>query len=102
MERHMTATDARVNFGDVLRGVSERGETVIVERGGTPQAVVISIAEYRRLTRDPVAPPDVETMLKDLHDLIRREGNQPLIPLPEDVIHEGREKRDAQIQDSLR
>ncbi len=101
MERHVTATDARVNFGDVLRGVSERGEVVIVERGGTPQAVVISVTEYHRLKRGS-AGPDVPTTLRELHELIRIEGNQPLIPPPEDVIRQGRQDRDAQIQDSLR
>jgi len=75
MERRVSVTDARVNFGDVPRGVSERGEVVIVERRGTPQAVVISVTEYRRLKRDSAAEPDVTTMLKELHELIRSEGN---------------------------
>ncbi len=81
MAGHLTATDARVNFGDVLRGVSERRETVVVERGRTPLTVVISIAEYQRLTRDARVVPDVVTMLKDLHELIWRVGNQLLFPL---------------------
>ena len=102
MARHLAATDARVNFGDVLRGVSERRETVVVERGRTPLTVVISIAEYQRLTRDARVVPDVVTMLKDLHELIRREGNQLLFLPPEEVIRQGREVRHAQNWESLR
>jgi prevent-host-death family protein len=34
MGRTMSATDARVHFGEVMRHVVERGESVIVERGG--------------------------------------------------------------------
>jgi prevent-host-death family protein len=49
MESVLNATDARVHFGDLLRRVTEQGETVVVERGGVPQVVVIALAEYRRM-----------------------------------------------------
>ncbi len=102
MERRMTATEARVRFGEVLRDVSERGTTVVVERGGKVQAVVMSIEEYRRLKAGGEQRPKWEVMLEELHEQIRREGNQPLDPPPEEVIRQGREERDAQIRDSLR
>lgn len=51
MTRVMSATDARVHFGEVLRRVSEDGEVIRVERSGKPLAVVISIAEYEDLER---------------------------------------------------
>jgi prevent-host-death family protein len=45
----MSATEARVHFGEVLRRVTEDQEVVIVERGGTPSAAVIPIRELERL-----------------------------------------------------
>lgn len=48
MSNVMSATQARVHFGEVLRRV-ENNEVITVERGGEPKAVVISIAEYQRL-----------------------------------------------------
>ena len=47
--KRMSATEARVHFGDVLRRVTENHEIVIVERGGTPRAAVIPIQELKRL-----------------------------------------------------
>ncbi len=101
MERRVTATEARVRFGEVLKDVTERGRTVVVERAGMPQVVVLSIGEYRRLKAGDNARPAWRVMLDELHEQIRREGNQPLIPPPEDVIRQGREERDEQINDSL-
>jgi prevent-host-death family protein len=102
MERHMSATAARVHFGEVLRDVTERGATVVVERGGKPQAVVLSLEEYRRLKSDSVEKPRWKVLLEVAHEQIQKEGNLPLTPAPEDLIREERERRSEQILDSLR
>ena len=39
MTKTVSATEARVHFGELLRGVTERGDTYLVERSGTPLAV---------------------------------------------------------------
>ena len=49
MVRTMTATEARVHFGELLETV-KRGERVIVKRSGRPVAVFVPPEEYRRLT----------------------------------------------------
>lgn len=54
MERTMTATEARVHFGELLRAVAKRGETVIVEHHGKPTVAFVSVAEYERLTGAPL------------------------------------------------
>lgn len=43
----MSATEARAHFDVVLRCV-ENNETVTVERGGRPKAVILSIDEYEK------------------------------------------------------
>ena len=49
MESRMSATEARRHFGELLRRVIEDQTPVIVERGGKPQVVFVSLAEYERL-----------------------------------------------------
>ncbi len=49
MESRMSATEARRHFGELLRRVIEDETPVIVERGGKPQVVFVSLAEYERL-----------------------------------------------------
>ena len=47
--RRISATEARVHFGEVLRGVAEECATYYVERSGTPVAVVVPVGEYEAL-----------------------------------------------------
>jgi prevent-host-death family protein len=49
MERVIGAAEARVHFGELMRQVTEKEQTVVVERDGTPQVVVLSVAAYERL-----------------------------------------------------
>jgi len=49
--RTVTATEARVHFGEMLRIVREQGGPVIVERAGEPEAALISIDDLRELQR---------------------------------------------------
>ncbi len=48
MEQTMTATHARIHFGQVLPKVAKGGHRIIVERAGRPQALIISIPEYQQ------------------------------------------------------
>ena len=98
MERIMAATEARVHFGELMRQVVEKGQTVIVERDGMPQVVVLSVGEYERL-RAAAKPDDWEEALhravavaERIH--ARRQG-KPLPP-PEEIIRAVREERDAE------
>jgi len=49
MPKTMTATQARTQFGDVMRQIVENGEPIIVERAGKPQVAIISLADFERL-----------------------------------------------------
>jgi len=99
MRRVVSATEARVRFGELMRRVVESQEPVIVERGGRPYVVVLSIEEYNRLR---AAQPKVtwrdtlEQMLQLGARIKARRGGQPLTP-PEEVIRELREERNAQL-----
>jgi prevent-host-death family protein len=100
MEKVVSATEARVHFGELMRRVVERDESVIVERGGKPEVVVLSITEYERLRHRQ--SDDWRAQLDAVHALIRHErGDEPLPP-PEEIIRAMREERDEQLLNNLR
>jgi prevent-host-death family protein len=45
----VSALHARSNFGELLRRVSEERKSLVIEKRGTPQAVLLSIRDYVRL-----------------------------------------------------
>jgi prevent-host-death family protein len=49
MKGIVSATEARVRFGELLQRVSGDGEPVVVERGGRPMVVVLSVDAYARM-----------------------------------------------------
>ena len=50
----VTALNARANFGKLLRRVEE-GRSLVIERRGSPRAVLLSIRDY---VRPAVPEPD--------------------------------------------
>jgi prevent-host-death family protein len=54
-ERTISATEARVHFGELLDSVVHNLDIVYVERAGVPQVVVVPIGEWKRhkRKRDP-------------------------------------------------
>lgn len=99
MERRITATAARVRFGEVMRRVAKEGERIIVERAGQPQVVILSVADYEWL-KAAQRPESWRAALEraiqaGVRIRVRREG-KPLTPADE-IIRQVREERDAPI-----
>ncbi len=97
----VSATEARVRFGELLRRVGEERETYIVERAGEKQVVVLSIDEYEALVsaargagrRDAVAAAYA------LGQRIRARRGEAAMASPEEVIRSDREARDRDLAD---
>lgn len=51
MDGTVSATEARVHFGELMRHVVDKAEPVVVERGGHPQVVVLSVERYEELVQ---------------------------------------------------
>jgi prevent-host-death family protein len=103
MTRTISATDARVHFGEVLRGVSEERATYYVERSGTPVAVVIPVDEYETLRQqqgESVRPAWLDHVIRVGQQLAKERAGKPPINW-EKIIDEGREERDAQLLEGL-
>lgn len=99
MERVVSATEARIRFGELMRQVIEDQKPVIVERGGKPQVVVLSMAEYERLLTGQQQRPDWKELVHQAREQIRAELGDRELPPPEEIIRQMREERDAQIMD---
>ncbi len=67
----VTALDARTNFGKLLRRIDE-GRSLVIEKRGSPRAVLLSIRDYVRL-----AAPEPE-VLRVLGQESRRKGTHRL------------------------
>ncbi len=104
MERRVSATEARVHFGELMDGV-ERGETVIVERGGEPKAVVVPLADYVRMRDQRRADATrALTAMEQHRDRLRADraaGRFADIDVSQ-LLHDAREDRDEQVLDGLR
>ena len=53
--KYLPATEVKNRFGRVLREVAKTGGPIYVERDGKPVAVILSVREYERTRRVPLA-----------------------------------------------
>ncbi len=95
-EKTYSATEARIHFGELLRLVTEQDRQVIVERGGKPAAVVMSLRRFEDLRRrtEPARADPLDGALALGRRVAERREGKPLTP-PEDVIRAMREERDV-------
>ncbi len=91
-KRRLSATEARVHFGEVLRRVGE-GEVILVEGRGKPLAVILSPEAYERLKGEGENPLG---LILSVNRGIRERLGRPLTP-PEEVIGAMREERDREL-----
>ena len=68
----VSALHARSNFGKLLRRVAEERQSLVIEKRGTPQAVLLSIRDYVRL-----AAPEPE-ILRLIGEESARKGTDKL------------------------
>ncbi|MCL4853162.1 MAG: type II toxin-antitoxin system prevent-host-death family antitoxin [Bryobacteraceae bacterium] len=68
----VSALTARTSFGKLLRRVEDENRSLVIEKRGTPKAVLLSIRDYVRL-----AAPEPE-VLKLIGEESRRKGTDKL------------------------
>jgi len=95
--RTITATEARVHVGETMRRVAENRETVIVERAGQPQVVILAVEDYQRSQGGDASTDDWWERAMRSRERIAEEFNGRPLPDVAGWIREGREERDAQM-----
>lgn len=97
---HITATEAKVHFGEIYRRVAENDETIVVERNGKPGVVMMSVETFEALGGENSRPNWLEAARKSA-DAFRPffEAN-PDFDI-EQMIHDMRDERDEQIHDAV-
>ena len=96
MAGKVSATEARIHLGELMRRVVEGGGPIIVERGGKPYVVLLSVEEYEHLVKGQ-RPEDWRERVTQAREQIRADlGGRKLTP-PEEVLRQIREERDAQL-----
>jgi prevent-host-death family protein len=96
MVTRMTATEARVGFGEMMRRAVEQDETIIVERGGRPMVVVLSIEEYERLAaRSSLRAGDALDRAIAIGNAVRERRGADTMPHSQDLLDLIRSEREA-------
>lgn len=84
----VSALQARTHFGRLLRQIEQEGRSLVVQKRGTPKAVLLSIRDYVRL-----AAPEPE-VLKAIGEESKRKGTHTLSSSDIDrIIRLGRAKK---------
>ena len=96
MGRVVSATEARIHFGELMRQVVENHEAIIVERGGKSHVVVISVEEYERLLKRQ-QQGDWKELVHGARAQIQVELGDRTLPRPEEILDQVREGRDEQL-----
>lgn len=68
----ISALSARTGFGELLRRVEDERQSLVIEKRGTPKAVLLSIRDYVRL-----AAPEPE-VLRVIGEESKRKGTEKL------------------------
>jgi prevent-host-death family protein len=99
VEQTVTATDARIHFGELMRNVVEKQQAIVVERGGKPHVVLLAVEEYERLKAADAAQPDWRNLVDAARAQIQAELGERTLTPPEEIIRQMREERSAQLAD---
>jgi prevent-host-death family protein len=97
MGRMVSATEARIHFGELMRKAVENGEPIIVERGGKSTVVLLSFEEYERLVKGQQAQVDWKALVAEARAQARADLGDRALPPPEEILRQIREERDEQL-----
>ena len=97
--RKVSATEARIHFGELMRRAVTDQEPVIVERSGEPHVVILSVEQYERLRVAQEAQIDWQERVDEARRRAAGDLGDRALPPAEDVIREMREERNGELLD---
>jgi len=96
MRRVVSATEARIRFGELMRQAVENHETIVVERGGKSHVVVLSVEQYERLLKT-AERGDWKELVRGARAQIQADLAGRELPQSEEILDQLREARDEQL-----
>lgn len=100
MLRTVTATEARVHFGQLMQQVVQSNQPTVVEKTGQPQVVIVSAAMYEQVRAQLETPAQEDALARIIQAAAAgrtRKGCNGL-PAAADMVNTGRETRDAHLR----
>jgi prevent-host-death family protein len=91
MNKTISATEARIRFGELIQE-AQKGP-VTVEREGKPVVIVISKHHYDQLV-DKTQMTSWQDRLDELHQFLQAELGGRELPEPAEILREMRKERD--------
>ncbi len=64
--KSIASTQAQNNFGQVLDDITHNHTRYIVERRGTPQAVILSFEDFSRVLNDVKERQQIDSIIREL------------------------------------
>lgn len=97
MAKTVSATEARIHFGELMRRVVEENEGIIVERAGKPLVAIVSISDYEALEtlkkEQQAQWQQAIDRLEEIGEKVKQRLADKAIPTPEELIRQMREER---------
>ncbi len=97
MAKTVSATEARIHFGELMRRVVEENEGIIVERAGKPMVAIVSISDYEALEtlkkEQQAQWQQAIDRLEEIGEKVKQRLADKAIPTPEELIRQMREER---------
>ena len=97
MQVTVSATEARVHFGELMQDAVQHQQPIIVEKAGKPQVVIIAYDRYQQLVRDE--NDDWRTLLAQGHAKVNAFRAGQGSPSAVEMVDEGRRARDEELPD---
>lgn len=97
--RRVSATDARIHFGELMRRVVANQEPILVERGGEGHVVILSVAQYERLKAAQEGGGDWLEVVDAVRERVAADLGDRSLPPVEEIIAEMRAERDGELLD---
>lgn len=99
MARIVTATEARIHFGEMMKDVIDLNETIVVSRSGQPAVVMMSLDRYEQLRAGGESAESWLTPLLQFRRRLKEELGERRLENASEVIRQMREERDAELLD---
>jgi prevent-host-death family protein len=101
MPRSISATEARVHFGKIIREAADKGEPIFVDPSGGPQVVIVSRETWDRVSGRAEGKPKWRVELEKAWEMVERDRGRRPLPDIEAMIRDMREERSAELENNL-